>query len=122
LCLKGHIGVFPAPSDGFRSKGQVGNKISVHDIELNTMASGIFQLLAVFAELSEIGWQHGGDDLYAEEIRQGQKSEKVILTIFVIFLSLQQLAQHNGSHLNFPRSTVDIQRGGTSTVGTRNRL
>jgi hypothetical protein len=63
LRLEGHVGVLAAPLDGLRSKGQVGDKVPVHDIELDTVASGIFQSLAVFSELSEIGRQHGRNDL-----------------------------------------------------------
>ena len=70
LRLEGHVGVLAAPLDGLRSKGQVGDKIPVHDIELDTIASGIFQSLAVFSELSEIGRQHGRNDLMDKRMHE----------------------------------------------------
>lgn len=59
LRLKRQTRVASAPLDGVRSEGQVGDEVAVHDIELDAVAAGVFQLLAVGSQLPEVGRKDG---------------------------------------------------------------
>ena len=63
LGLEGQACVAAAPLDGVRSEGQVWYEVTVHDIELDTVAACILKRLAVGSKLSEVGGKDGRNDL-----------------------------------------------------------
>jgi len=63
LGLEGKAGITAAPLDSVRSEGQVGYKVAVHDIELDTVAACILKRLAVSSKLSKVGGEDGRNDL-----------------------------------------------------------
>ena len=78
LRLKGHVCVLAAPLDGGRPKGEVGNEVSVHDVELDAVASGVFQPLAVLSKLSKVGGQDGRDDLKTNETTTKKETKSFV--------------------------------------------
>ena len=64
LCLEGSVAVLTHVRDDIWAECEVRHKVSIHDVKLDAVHPGIFQTLTILTELSEVGGQHGWDDLH----------------------------------------------------------
>jgi hypothetical protein len=63
--VKKHFGQRPEGPDDFRSEGNIGNKVAVHDVQMQPIRAGTVGALNLTAEAGTIGSEQRGCDYHA---------------------------------------------------------
>ena len=73
------VGVGAGIGDDLRAERQVGDKVSVHDVQMNPVGSGFFDSLEFASELAEIPRENGRcNDHAPHNLRRHRPSGKIL--------------------------------------------